>query len=341
VKEIDVLLTAPASAEMQKALSDSFVLHRLWDENDPEAFLLRAGPRIRGIARTFPAAVGRELIDRLPALEIIASYGVGYDSVDVGYASSRGIVVTNTPDVLTEEVADVAVALLVMTVRQLGAAERYLRAGRWPEADYPLTPLSLRDHTVGLVGLGRIGMAIARRLEAARIGIAYHNRKPRADVPYRYFGDLRELAAAVDSLMVVLPGGSGTHRMVNASVLDALGADGVPVNIGRGTTVEEEALSTALAEGRIRGAGLDVYMNEPNIDPRWLSLDNAVLLPHVGSASAHTRRAMGMLVVENLRSWFYDGKPLTPVPETPWPEAGQSLARPSAGSDSERQFALR
>jgi lactate dehydrogenase-like 2-hydroxyacid dehydrogenase len=270
------------------------------------------------MARTFPSTIGREIIDLLPRIEIISSYGVGYDAVDAVYAAEKGILVTNTPDVLNEEVADTALGLLLMTVRQLGAAERYLRAGKWQTGDFPLTA-SLRNHTVGICGLGRIGLAIARRLEASRISVAYCNRTRRTDVPFRYYPDVRSLAAEVDTLLLVLPGGAATRNIVDASVLEALGPKGFLVNIGRGSAVDEEALISALAEKRIAGAGLDVFMNEPDIDPRFLELDNVVLLPHVGSASSETRRAMGALVVDNLISWFDHGRPLTPVPETPWP----------------------
>ena len=316
--DIDILVPAPVSPEMEEALAARFRLHNLWQAKDQASFLADCAPRIRGMARTFPSTVGKEIIDRLPRIEIISSYGVGYDSVDAGYAARKGILVTNTPDVLNEEVADTALGLLLMTVRRLGAAERYLRAGNWSGGDFPLTA-SLRNHTVGIVGLGRIGLAIARRLEASRIGIAYHNRTPRTDVPFRYFPDIRSLAAAVDTLLLVLPGGAATKNIVDASVLDALGPEGFLINIGRGSAVDENALIAALAEKRIAGAGLDVFMNEPNIDPHVLELDNVVLLPHVGSASTETRRAMGALVVDNLISWFDHGRPLTPVPETPWP----------------------
>jgi len=259
-------------------------------------------------------------MDRLPKLEIVASFGVGYDGIDLEHAAARGIVVTNTPDVLTEEVADTALGLLLMTVRELSAAERHLRAGKWREhGEYPLTPATMRDRTVGIVGLGRIGLAVARRLDAMQVPVVYHTRKPRADVPYRHYADLAAMAAAVDTLMVVLPGTPETRHMIDARILKALGANGVLINIGRGIVVDEPALIAALRDGTIRSAGLDVFVDEPNVPPELIALPNAVLLPHVGSASIHTRDAMGQLVVDNLTSWFQSGKPLTAVPETPWP----------------------
>ena len=209
-----------------------------------------------------------------------------------------------------------------MTVRELSAAERYLRAGRWErDGNYPLTA-TLRDRTVGIVGLGRIGMAIARRLEAMRVNVVYHTRRPRPDVPYRYYADLHEMAAAVDTLVVVVPGTRETTNLVDAGVLDALGPRGILINMGRGTVVDEAALVEALHKRTIHAAGLDVYPREPHVAPGLIALDNVVLLPHVGSATVHTRDAMGQLVVDNLTSWFERGKPLTPVPETPWPRKG-------------------
>jgi lactate dehydrogenase-like 2-hydroxyacid dehydrogenase len=216
-------------------------------------------------------------------------------------------------------VADTALGLLLMTVRELSAAERYLREGKWGrEGNYHLTG-TLRDRTVGVVGLGRIGLAIARRLDAMQVKVVYHSRHSVTGVPYRYYSDLRAMAADVDTLIVVLPGTPATTKLIDATVLKALGPNGVLVNIGRGIVVDEQALIAALTDGTIRSAGLDVFADEPNVSSALIALPNAVLLPHVGSASVHTRDAMGQLVVDNLRSWFEKGKPLTPVPETPVP----------------------
>jgi lactate dehydrogenase-like 2-hydroxyacid dehydrogenase len=257
--------------------------------------------------------VDAALLDRLPGLQIVANFGVGYDSVDVDAATERGVVVTNTPGVLDDEVADTALALLLMTVRELGQAERYLRAGRWAaEGHYPLTELTVAGRRLGILGLGRIGEAIARRAEPFRMTVAYHNRT-RKDVPYRYYPSLLEMARDVDTLVVVVPGNAATRHLVDADVLRALGPDGVLVNIGRGTVVDEAALIEALRTRTIRAAGLDVYEDEPDVPQELIDLDNTVLLPHVGSASKPTRRAMGRLVVDNLASWFADGRALTPV----------------------------
>jgi len=316
---IDVLAADTLPPTVQSGVTALFTLHQLPAPGEQEAWLAQIGPRVRALVRGGHAQIGRSLIDRLPALEIIASFGVGYDGIDLAAAAERGVIVTNTPDVLTEEVADTALGLLLMTVRELSAAERHLRAGRWAaDGPYPLSP-SLRDRQVGIVGLGRIGMAIARRLDAMKVGVVYHSRRPRADAPYRYYDDLRAMAADVDVLLVVVPGTASTRHLVDAGVLEALGADGVLINVGRGSVVDEAALVAALRQGTIRAAGLDVFANEPHVPAELVALPNAVLLPHVGSASVHTRRAMGQLVVDNLRSWFEDGRPLTPVPETPWP----------------------
>ncbi|MFC3642839.1 2-hydroxyacid dehydrogenase [Aquibium oceanicum] len=278
--------------------------------------------KVRGLAVS--TRIDAAFIDAFPALEIIASFGVGYDAVDAGHAAKRGVVVTNTPDVLTEEVADTTIGLLLNTVREFAKAENYLRAGRWvKDGNYPLTEMTLRGRTVGIFGLGRIGRAIARRIEAFGLPVSYHNRNRVDDVPYAYHPSLVELAAAVDTLICVAPGGAATEKAVNAQVLEALGPDGVLINVGRGTTVDEPALAKALKDRTIRAAGLDVFADEPNVPEDLLELDNATLLPHVGSASIHTREAMADLVVDNLISWFSNDKALTPVPET----AGITRAR--------------
>lgn len=271
--------------------------------------------RVRGIASM--TRIDAALIDALPALEIIANFGVGYDAVDAGHAGRKGVMVTNTPDVLTEEVADTAIGLLLNTLREFPKAEAWLREGRWAkEGGYRLTPLTLRGRRVGIFGLGRIGQAVARRLEAFGVAVAYHNRRRSSEVDYPWYPTLVDLAHAVDTLISIAPGGAATRNAVNAEVLAALGSDGVLVSIGRGSTVDETALAEALGAGTIAAAGLDVFADEPRVPQALLALPNVVLLPHVGSASVHTRRAMADLCVDNLVSWFDTGKALTPVPET-------------------------
>ncbi len=256
-------------------------------------------------------------LDALPNLEIVANFGVGYDGVDAVHAGKIGVMVTNTPDVLTDEVADTALGLLLNTLREFSRAEAYLRAGRWArEGAYPLTRASLRGRTVGILGMGRIGQAIARRLEGFGVPIAYHNRRPVDGLAYTYYPTLEELAKNVDTLISIAPGGAATEKMVGAKIFSALGANGVFINIGRGSTVDENALIAALRDGTILAAGLDVFADEPNVPQGLIDLPNATLLPHVGSASVYTRNAMADLVVDNLISWFSEGKAITPVAET-------------------------
>lgn len=278
---------------------------------------------VRGIASM--TRISAAFIDALPNLEIIAHFGVGYDAVDAAHAASKGVMVTNTPDVLTEEVADTTIGLLINTVRELPSAEAWLRAGKWAGVgNYRLSPGTLRGRSVGIFGLGRIGLAIARRLEAFGLPISYHNRRRVEGVAYTYYPTLKELAQGVDTLISVAPGGAETEKAVNAEVLAALGPQGVFINIGRGSTVDEEALAAALADGTIMAAGLDVFADEPHVPEALLKAGNATLLPHVGSASIHTRRAMADLTVDNLVAWFDGRRPLTPVAETLHIAAGRS-----------------
>lgn len=288
----------------------------------PDAGLLseETRGRIRAIAvasGSTTLSVERDFIDAFPRLEIIGGFGVGYDNLDAAHAAVRGVMVTNTPDVLTDEVADTAVGLLISTVRELPKAERWLRAGKWVTGPgYPLTKGTLRGRTVGIFGMGRIGLAIAHRLEAFGLPVSYHNRRSVDGVSYTYYPTLLDLARNVDTLVSVAPGGEATAKAVGREVLEALGPEGVFVNVGRGSTVDEEALADALGAGTIMAAGLDVFADEPNVPDALLKVDNAVLLPHVGSASVHTRTAMADLLADNLVAWFAEGKALTPVAET-------------------------
>jgi lactate dehydrogenase-like 2-hydroxyacid dehydrogenase len=282
---------------------------------DPALITDDMAKNVRGVAAM--TTINAAFIDALPKLEIIANFGVGYDAVDAKHAANKGIMVTNTPDVLTEEVADTALGLLLNTVRELPKAEAWLREGRWVrDGAYPLTRTTLRGRRAGIFGMGRIGLAIARRLEAFGSPIAYHNRRKVDDVPYEYHPTLVGLAKSVDTLISVAPGNPSTDNAVGTAVLEALGPNGVFINIGRGSTVDETALAAALANGTIYAAGLDVFADEPNVPQALLDAPNASLLPHVGSASVHTREAMADLVVDNLVAWFGEGRPLTPVNET-------------------------
>jgi len=314
-----VLIPGRIHSRVRARLADRFDLLEI---SDATAADVDAGEleRVRGAAVSgrFPAS----LIERLPKLEVIGSFGVGYDGVDVTAAAAAGVVVTNTPDVLNDEVADTAIALLLNTMRQFYFAERYLRDGRWEkEGAFPLSPLSLKGRKVGLHGLGRIGMEIANRLLPFKVELAYHTRRPRTDVDFVYHDTLTGLAEAVDVLISIVPSTPETKDAINAEVLSALGQNGVLINVGRGSTVDEPALIAALQAGTIAAAGLDVFADEPRVPQALIDLPNVSLLPHVASASMPTRDAMADLVVDNIVSWFDTGRPLTPVPETPYPRS--------------------
>lgn len=256
--------------------------------------------------------IGAAEMDALPALRAIANFGVGYDNVDVEEATRRGIVVSNTPDVLTDAVADLAVALVLDVLRQVSASDRFVRRGAWAAGErYPLTR-EVRGSVVGILGLGRIGEAVARRLEPFGARIAYHSRRPR-DVRWDYHPSPVALAEASDVLVVLTPGGPDTRHLVDASVIDALGADGFLVNVARGSVVDEDALVAALEAGRLAGAGLDVFADEPNVPAALLDRDDVVLLPHVGSATVQTREAMATLVLDNVAAFLAGGELVTPV----------------------------
>jgi lactate dehydrogenase-like 2-hydroxyacid dehydrogenase len=317
MKSLDVLMPIEGMGLIGEMIGARLPLHRLWLEPNSDVWLAEWAPRIRAIALAGHVRADEAYMKQFPSLEIISSFGVGYDHIDARAAARLGIIATNTPGVLDDEVADTALGLMLMTVRQLPQAERYLRAGLWPKGAYPLTP-SLRDRMVGIVGLGRIGKAIAARVGAFGLDVVYHGRHAQPDVGYRYYSSLAEMAKAADILIIVAPGGPSTRHIVNAEVLEALGPDGVLINVARGSLVDEKALIEALKTGKILAAGLDVYENEPNVPVELVALPNAVLLPHVGSASVKTRRAMAECVAGNIFAWA-DGKPpLTPVPETPW-----------------------
>jgi lactate dehydrogenase-like 2-hydroxyacid dehydrogenase len=310
-----ILINGKVNARVVEKLSPDFELVYLATP-DPGAVRPEMAADVRGIANF--GAVPAALMDCFPHLEMIANFGVGYDGVDAVHAGLKGIIVTNTPDVLNGEVADTTIGLLLNTIRQFPAAEAWLRAGRWvDEGPFPLTPLSLQGRHVGLYGLGRIGLEIARRLEAFGLKISYHSRNPRADVPHAHHPSLLGLAKAVDTLICIVPKTPETFKTVNAEVLAALGENGVLINVGRGWTVDEDALAAALANGVIAAAGLDVFQDEPYVPDELLVLPNLTLLPHVASASVPTRNAMADLVAANLSSWFGSRRALTPVAETP------------------------
>jgi len=314
----DVLLVGNKKPVIMKGLESKVTLHPLIDAKDKDAFIKPIADKVRALVVAYTnERIGPEFMQRFPMLEQISSFGVGYDHIDAKWAGAHGIVVTNTPDVLNEEVADTALGLLLCTVREFPQAERYVRAGKWVEKQYPLTKATLRNRTVGMVGMGRIGKAIARRLEAFGVPVVYHSRNPQSGVKYKYYPKLLDMAREVDTLMVIVPGGAATANMINAEVLKALGPNGILINMARGSVVDEQALIAALKNRTVYSAGLDVFAKEPQVPKELLEMDHIVLFPHLGSSTEVTRAAMDQLVVDNVLAWLAGKPPLTPVPETP------------------------
>jgi lactate dehydrogenase-like 2-hydroxyacid dehydrogenase len=311
-----ILLNNPvAYSGTMEILDRDFTVHRLYKAKDRLALARSVAEACRVIVTPGHDPVPAELLDAAPKLGLVACFGVGYDAIDVGLMTKRGIRVTNTPDVLTEEVADLALALLLAIVRRVVKADRYVRSGEWEaKGNMALTPSLTGGKTVGIVGLGRIGKAIAQRCLAFNLAIAYHGRNRQADVPYRFYADLVEMARDVDFLILSCPGGADTRHMVNAAVLAALGPKGILVNVSRGSVVDEAALAPALVSGRLGGAALDVFQKEP-ARPFALSelTENVVLSPHQASATHETRGAMGQLMIDNINAFLAGQKLLTPV----------------------------
>ncbi len=308
----EILTVAKLWPPYLQELQQTYVVHDRTHELDPAAFA-QIAPRIRAIAGGGESQVTRDLITQLPALEMISVFGVGYDRYDVTAARERGIPVTNTPDVLTDDVADMGIALMLALSRSIPQADQYVRDGKWTSGPMPLAR-KVSGARLGIVGLGRIGSAIARRAAGFDMSIAYTSRNKVADSPYTYYPTPAALAAEVDFLMVITPGGAGTKGLINAEVLNALGAKGYLINVARGSVVDESALITALQNNVIAGAALDVFENEPHVPAALCAMSNVVLAPHVASATWQTRRAMADLAFGNLQAHFA-GKPLlTPVP---------------------------
>jgi len=304
----DVILVTRVFPRTQEILEQEFNLLKLYEAADRDAFLKEAAPRARGLATYTAWGADARLIDALPKLEIISHFGVGVDVIDLAAAKKRGIIVTNTPDVLNDCVADTAMSLVLNVMREFPQSEAFMRSGYWASRGAYALTTSVGGKTLGILGLGRIGEAIAKRAQAFGMKIRYHNRTKK-NVPFAYDPDPVTLARNSAVLMVTTPGGKQTEKLVGASVLDALGPRGYVVNISRGSVIDEGVLIQYLRERRIAGAGLDVFENEPDVNPEFFALQNAVLYPHVGSSTNETRLAMGMLQVENLRAHF-SGKPV-------------------------------
>ncbi len=306
-----VLCVTPLMDYAIAKLEADYDLHRLDHTDDRSALLAEIGPSVRGIVTNGKADA--ELMAACPKLEIVSSFGVGYDGVDVGYAGEHDIIVCNTPDVLNDEVANTAVILLLAVYRKIVAYDKYVRAGRWrAEGDPPLTR-SVAGKQIGIVGLGRIGKTIAEKLQVFGCTIAYHGRTEQADVSYAYHADPVSLAASCDAIIVITPGGAATQHMINKDVIEALGPDGVLINVARGSVVDEKALVEALSDGRLGAAGLDVFENEPSVPEALFRMDNVTLQPHQGSATVETRQAMADRMLDNLANWFAGKPPLSRV----------------------------
>ncbi len=310
--KVDVLSVAGMYGPAMERLEREFAVHKLAGARDRAQLLAEVGPRIRGIQGSGSAAVEGKLIDALPKLEIISCFGVGYDGVDVAAARRRNIVVTNTPDVLNDCVADLAIGLLLAASRGIAHGDRYVRAGKWLAGAMPLMT-RVSGKRLGIVGMGRIGRTIAKRLAGFDMAIGYYTRRKLADVPFRHYGRLVDLARDADFLVLIVPGGKETFHMVNEEVLRALGPKGILVNVARGSVVDEQALVRCLQEGALGGAGLDVFEDEPRMPEALWTMDNVALTPHVASATHDTRAAMGKLCIDNLVEHFAGRPVLTPV----------------------------
>lgn len=312
-------LPKPIPEAARVVLDREFDVVELWKATDADAAITRIAPTCRFAVCSGHWRYDAAFLDRMPKIEIVANYGVGYDTIDTAELARRGIVATNTPDVLNDEVADTTMALLLAAIRRIPQADRFVREGKWTKSAFPLSP-TLIGRMVGIVGFGRIGQTIAKRLSSFAIkGIAYHARHPRSGAPYPYYENLVDMARDCDVLIVITPGGSATRHLINREVIEALGPGGCLINVARGSVVDEAALLDCLKSGKLGMAGLDVFENEPQVPADFFTLDNVTLAPHIGSATHHTRDAMGMLVVDNLVAWKEGRAPLTPVPETPVP----------------------
>jgi len=309
-----LLVIGDITGEMRDRLTGRLDIHDAKLIDDMPGLLAEHGTDLHYALTDGHYGVPRDWMDALPNLKLISPSGVGYDALDVGLSVSRRIMVTHTPTVLNDEVATTALMLMLACYRNLLASDAHVRSGSWSRDGHMALSRSADNRRVGILGLGRIGLALAKKLEPFHAEISYHNRNPR-DVPYRHFADLAEMASACEVLFVVTPGGADTRKLVSREVIEALGPEGMLVNVSRGSVVDEEALVAALGDGRRGAAGLDVFEDEPNVPEALFSMDNVVLTPHIGSATVETRRAMGNLVIDNLLQHQADGRVLSPIPE--------------------------
>ena len=311
----DLLVVSPSLTDrMQDALGQDFVLHWLSQQDDQQAWLAGNGAKFAYVLTDGHWGVKPDIMQHLPNLKVISCYGVGYDNIDAADCAARGVVVTHTPNVLNAEVANTAIMLWLATSRRLVRDDAFVRSGDWLKGGAPLTR-SVENKKVGILGLGRIGEDLAKRLDIFSADISYHSRNEKPGMPYRYYPKLIDMARAVDVMFCITPGGAATHHIVNRDVMEALGPDGTLINVGRGTAVDEAEMVKALQDGRLGSAGLDVFEAEPKVPEALFAMEQVTLLPHVGSATVETRRAMGDLAVENLAQFLRDGTTISPVPE--------------------------
>jgi hydroxypyruvate reductase len=308
----EIVITAPMYPPTLTALDADFVTHRLWEAKDRAAFLAPLRDRVTAICTMGETGADAALMDALPKAKIIASNSVGVDAIDLAAAKARGVVVTNTPGVLTDCVADLGMALTLAVARRVVEADRYVRSGQWPKGAFSFGT-KLGGKTMGIVGMGRIGQALAQRAAAFGMNVVYHSRHKKPDVTYRYYDGLEAMAKASNFLVAIIPGGAATRHLIDARILAALGSKGYLINIARGSVVDEAALVTALQDGVIAGAGLDVFADEPRAPEALFTMDNVVLQPHQASATHETRTAMGQLMIDNMKAHFAGEPLLTPV----------------------------
>jgi lactate dehydrogenase-like 2-hydroxyacid dehydrogenase len=308
----DVLVVWPNRPDQMAQLEAAYRLHHLYAASDPDALLAEVGPEIRAIVTTGERGASRAMIERCPKLEIVSCFGVGIDAIDQAACRERGVPITNTPDVLTEDVADMGLGLMLAILRRIPQGDRHVREGRWKSEGQMALTACAHGRALGILGLGRIGKSLARRAEALGMKIVYHGRKKQDRVPYQFYPDLVTMAHDVDVLALTCPGGEPTRGLVSRAVIEALGPRGYLVNVARGSVVEEPALVEALVQGKLAGAALDVFADEPNVPEALLGLDNVVLQPHAASATVETRGAMAQLVVDNLAAHFAGQPLLTP-----------------------------
>lgn len=310
---VDVLVWGALNPSLMANLQQHYQVHNRAEITDLQAWGDTHGAKITAVITSGVFGTEIDVLERLPNLKVVCSFGVGYDAIDIAYLADRGIPVSNTPDVLNNAVAETAMALTLCLTRRISEAERFVRAGAWPTGKFPLGR-QLTGKTCGIVGLGKIGKTIAQRAAAFEMNIAYFRRgEPYAGIDYIHYNDLAELARAADYLIVIVPGGAGTQHLINREVLQALGPDGFLINVARGSVVDEQALIAALAAKEIAGAALDVFENEPHVPSELMSMDNVVLAPHIGSGTHETRQAMADLVFANLQQFMADGTLITPV----------------------------